>query len=132
MSETARPLGGLRILLVDDEEMVLVAKLLEINGAEVLCCQTVADAREQWTAFRPLLLISGLAMPGENGLDLIPWVRQLPPEEGGELPAIAFSAITDPTIRERALECGFQAVVSKLDVRILLAAVIAWTPGGLA
>jgi len=134
MSETAGPLEGLRILLVDDDEDNLdaVATLLEMNGAEVRCCPTVANAREEWTAFRPHLLVSDLAMPGDNGFDLILGIRQLPPEEGGELPAIAFSASTDQVTRERALECGFQAFVSKLDIPLLLPAILACTAHGLS
>jgi len=133
MKETAGPLDGLRLLVVDDDadNLETVATLLELNGALVQRCRNVARAREQLASFRPHLLVSDLSMPGDNGFDLILGIRRLSPEDGGELPAIAFSASVDPEWRERAYQSGFQAFVPKLDVGLLLSAILAWTGRGL-
>jgi CheY-like chemotaxis protein len=53
------------------------------------------------------VLISDLAMPGEDGYNLIRKVRMLPPEKGGQIPAIAISALGLED-RTRALASGFQ------------------------
>src|SRR6185295_17629760 len=99
MKETAGPLDGLRLLVVDDDadNLETVATLLELNGAEVRRCRTATGAREQLASFRPHLLVSDLAMPGDNGFDLILGIRRLSPQDGGELPAIAFSAAWIPS-----------------------------------
>jgi CheY-like chemotaxis protein len=47
-------------------------------------------------------------MPDEDGYALIRKVRQLPPEAGGTIPAIALTAYGRAPERVRALEAGFQ------------------------
>ena len=131
MTDATGPLAGLRLLVVDDDtdNLESVSTLLEMNGAEVRRCRTAESAREQWSAFRPHLLVSDLAMPGENGFDLIVSLRRLSPADGGRLPAIAFSASTDPLVREQALESGFHTFVHKLDVSTLVTTIVGLTRG---
>ena len=66
-------------------------------------------------------------MPGEDGFDLIMSIRRLSANEGGKTPAIAFSASADPGARARALNCGFQKFVPKLEISQLLSAVASLT-----
>jgi CheY-like chemotaxis protein len=124
MTAAPNALAGLRILLVDDNQDALesLGKLLEMNGAEVRYARTSEQARAHLRAFRADLVISDLAMPGEDGFDLIMSIRRLSTEEGGGTPAIAFSANADVLTRERALQSGFQEFVSKLDLSRLLSA----------
>jgi len=75
-------------------------------------------------AFRPDVLLSDLAMPGEDGFSLIAQVRCLAPERGGRIPAVALSALVGVDDRDRALEAGFQMHLPKpVAVDALLAAV---------
>jgi CheY-like chemotaxis protein len=124
MTAAPNALAGLRILVVDDNQDALesLGKLLEMNGAEVRYARTSAQARVELHAFRADVMISDLAMPGEDGFDLIMSIRRLSDEEGGRTPAIAFSANDDALTRARALQSGFQELVSKLDLTRLLSA----------
>jgi CheY-like chemotaxis protein len=42
--------------------------------------------------FQPDVLLSGIGMPGIDGDMLLQRIRALPPEQGGEIPAIALTA----------------------------------------
>lgn len=125
-------LSGLRILVVDDNQDALdtLVTLLGLNGAETRSCRTAKQARELLAGFRADLVISDLAMPGEDGFDLIMGIRRLSADEGGQTPAIAFSASADPGARARALQCGFQEFVPKLEIFRLMGAVASLTARG--
>jgi CheY-like chemotaxis protein len=61
----------------------------------------------------PDVIISDLAMPEEDGYSLIGRIRQLPPERGGKIPALALSAFATNDSKQRALESGFDQYSSK-------------------
>lgn len=110
----------------DPDSLEALAALLEMNGAEVSCCRDGAEARKALGGFRPDLIISDLAMPVEDGFEMIAALRALPPDDGGQVPAIAFSSVTDPDMRALALRSGFQEFVSKpIDLPLLLGTVAA-------
>jgi CheY-like chemotaxis protein len=64
-------------------------------------------------------------MPDVNGYSLMRRIRGMPPQRGGETPAIALTAYTRAVDGERALEAGFQAHVTKPVDPDRLAAVVA-------
>jgi CheY-like chemotaxis protein len=67
------------------------------------------------------VLLSDIAMPDQDGYALIRRVRQLPVEEGGEIPAIALTAYAREEDLARAMSAGFQAHLAKpVDPRDLL------------
>jgi CheY-like chemotaxis protein len=115
IANPAHPLHGLRILVVDDDAHTrdAVSALLELNGASVRTAQSASHAREVLHRFRADLVISDLAMPGGDGIDLIMSLRKLPPELGGRAPAIAVSGTPDDMSRARALAYGFQEYLNK-------------------
>src|SRR5512134_2395512 len=88
---------------------------------------TAASAREAYELverLQPDVLLSDIAMPGEDGLSLMRRVRMLPFERGGEVPAIALSAYAGAEDRRKALLAGFQRHMSKpVDPAHLLAAI---------
>ncbi len=117
---------GLRILVVDDEPDArsLVSTLLGSCGAEVRTASSAAEAFEVLREFRPNVLLSDIAMPGEDGYDLIRRVRELTPEEGGRVPAAALTAHARAEDRRRTLLAGFNMHVPKpVDPEELLAVV---------
>jgi CheY-like chemotaxis protein len=108
-------LAGLRVLLVDDEAEVreVMASVLGDCGALVTCA---ASTREALTLLRGgqqvNVLLSDIAMPGEDGYELIRQVRSLSASVAG-LPAAAVTAYAGAQERDRALAAGFQMHLAK-------------------
>ena len=112
-------LDRVRVLVVDDEEMAreLVVMILTQAGAETLTAASVAEALATLAALPPEqypdVVISDLSMPDEDGYSLLRQLRQLAPERGGRLPAIALTSYGRMEDRVRVLGAGFQAHVTK-------------------
>jgi CheY-like chemotaxis protein len=108
-------LGGVRVLLVDDCELVraTVAAMLEHCGATVIAVGSADEALAALERERPDVLLSDLAMPDKGGYWLIGKVRALPPERGGATPAAALTGFTGPEHRASALRAGFQYHIEK-------------------
>jgi CheY-like chemotaxis protein len=108
-------LGGVRVLVVDDESVVLTAvrDLLEWNGATVTAVRSAQDALEALQRERPNVLLSDLSMPGKGGYWLIGQVRSLPAERGGATPAAALTAHVGEPHRSSVLRAGFQYHLEK-------------------
>jgi CheY-like chemotaxis protein len=115
---SGRPnLGGLRILVVDDEADArdLLAILLWQYGADVITASSAEAAMEALAQEgpHPDLIVSDIAMPGEDGNSLMRRVRALDPEQGGRIPAIAVTAFSRTEDRVQAMAAGFQMHLSK-------------------
>jgi len=109
------PLGGLQVLIVDDDADTLevVRQLLEQAGAVVHAASCVGDALISLERERPDVLVSDIGMPGEDGYSLIRRIRALPPEQGGRIPAAALTAFTQTEHRQEALGAGYQVFLAK-------------------
>ncbi|MGE0130785.1 MAG: PAS domain-containing protein [Blastocatellales bacterium] len=118
-SSSPLPLKGVWALIVDDEADAreLVATLLSQYGARVTAASCAAEAFDKLcegeAGNRPDVLVSDISMPDEDGYMLIERVRQLAPEEGGKIPAIALTAFERPSDRIKALASGFSMHVPK-------------------
>ena len=123
-------LDGLRILVVDDEPDArrLLTKVLGEAGAVVTAVGSVAEALAEVTTANPQVLLSDIAMPDQDGYDLIRQVRGAG-HSFKELPAIALTAFAHKDDRLRVLLAGFQMHVSKPIDTIELIAVIATLAG---
>lgn len=110
-----RSLNGLRVLLVDDEpeSLQMISTVITRTGAEVKSCVSAAEAFETLVQWRPDVLMSDIAMPGEDGYSLIGKVRSLPRDRGGATPAAALSAYARDEDRRRALDAGYQMHIAK-------------------
>jgi PAS domain S-box-containing protein len=110
-------LGGLRVLVVDDEADArdLLVIRLQQYGAEVIAAASVEGAMEVLVQpeSRPDVIVSDIAMPGEDGYSLIRRMRALEVEEIRHIPAIALTAYSRTKDRVQALSSGFQMHVSK-------------------
>jgi CheY-like chemotaxis protein len=110
-------LGGLRVLVVDDEADArdLLVIRLQQYGAEVIAAASVEGAMEALALeeSRPDVIVSDIAMPGEDGYSLIRRMRALEVEEIRHIPAIALTAYSRTKDRVQALSSGFQMHVSK-------------------
>ena len=123
MEDGRPPLGGTRILVVDDDDDTreLVARVLETRGAEVV---GAASAGEAWAALEqsiPDAMVVDIAMPVEDGLSFIRRVRACPPDKGGRIPAAALTARVVMQDRLESLRAGFQSHMAKpVDPEVLV------------
>jgi CheY-like chemotaxis protein len=130
----ANQLKNISILIVDDDEDAreLVGDALAELGARVSRASSAAAALVQLQQDPPNVLISDIGMPVEDGYSLIRRVRALPPERGGETPAIALTAYARPEDIRKAEEAGFQLhVVKPVRLENLMEAVkscVRWSP----
>ena len=108
-------LGGLRVLVVDDERDTheLVAAVLTTVGAEVVSVGSATEALEQIGRQRFDLLVSDIGMAGMNGYELIGKIRQLGSAQGGRTPAVALTAYAGIDDRKRALSAGYEIHLAK-------------------
>jgi CheY-like chemotaxis protein len=114
-SEPSSDLNGIQVLVVDDEpdSREFVAFVLEQAGAKVLTATTAAEALTMLIRSEPNVLLSDIGMPDMDGYMLMQHVRALPPEQGGQVLAIALTAYAGDFNQQQALRAGFQRHVSK-------------------
>lgn len=107
-------LDALRVMVVDDEADArrLLGKVLGEAGAIVTAKGSVADAMAALAAANPEVLVSDIAMPEQDGYDLIRLVRSSG-LTAKNLPAVALTASAHKEDRRRALLAGFQVHVPK-------------------
>jgi PAS domain S-box-containing protein len=108
-------LEGLSVLYVDDEldARELVEEFLRGRGARVSTASSAEQALDLVRELRPDVLVSDIGMPKESGLALIRSVRQLSPEMGGDVPAIAVTGLASHEDERQALAAGFQEHLAK-------------------
>jgi CheY-like chemotaxis protein len=109
------PLGGLRVLLVDDEpdaREALIA-ILQHHGAVVQAAGSAADAIAAMQHESFDVLLADIGMPGADGYDLIRYIRALESGTATHVPAAAVTAFASDADRKRALEAGFQVHLAK-------------------
>ena len=108
-------LQGTRILVVDDDQdsQELLAFMLEQEGAEIQTASSAVEALSLVTQWQPDVLLSDIGMPQMDGYTLIRHIRNLPKEQGGEVPAIALTAYAAEADKETALSSGFQQHIAK-------------------
>ncbi|MGG6241215.1 ATP-binding protein [Nodosilinea sp. AN01ver1] len=121
-------LTGVRVLAVDDDPDAreLVAVMLTQYGAEVMSATSAAEALVALATYRPHVIISDIGMPSMDGYMFIKQVRTLPPDQGGQVPAIALTAYTREADQQQALASGYQRHLSKpFEIEPLVKAVLA-------
>lgn len=121
-------LAGVTIVAVDDEAdgVNMIRRLLTDCGVSVRTANSAAIAFELVQAEPPMVLISDIGMPGEDGYALIRRIRALSAEQGNRTPAIALTAYARAADRVKSLSAGFQMHLSKpIDPAELIASVAA-------
>ena len=108
-------LTGIKVLVVDDQPDAreLVARVLTQCNATVITAGSAEEALPLVESERPDVLVSDIGMPDVDGYELLRRVRELGPERGGRVPAIALTAFARSEDRTRALRMGFQVHASK-------------------
>jgi CheY-like chemotaxis protein len=120
-------LDGVRVLLVEGAPQVreIVAKVLGQCGALVTAVDSAVAGLASLKREKPDALVSGLSMPDRDGYWLIREVRKLPPDQGGDVPAAAFTGLTTDEDRLASLRAGFQYYLPKPVPLSRLARVVA-------
>ena len=118
---------GVRVLIVDDEADAreLVARFLQAAGATVQTAGSAADALDALGKETFDVVVSDLAMPGEDGLALVGAVRA----RGIRTPMVALTAHAGAQMRVRALMAGFSSYIAKPVEPAELTAVIVQQAG---
>ena len=132
-AENLPQLSGLRILVVDDQydSRTFLGELLQGHGAYVCAAASTAEALETFARERPDVVVSDIAMPGEDGYDLIRTLRARSAREGGLTPAVALTAYVRDEDVAAALAAGYQRHMRKpVVVSDLIAAVAELTAAG--
>ncbi|MBD1867060.1 PAS domain-containing protein [Cyanobacteria bacterium FACHB-471] len=113
--EDSFDLQGTQILVVDNEPDALefAAFVLEQAGAEVLSTTSADEALALLSQSTPDVLLSDIGMPDMDGYTLLRRVRLLPPDQGGQIPAIALTAYAAEIDHQQAIKAGFQRHVAK-------------------
>ncbi len=123
---TPHGLGNVRVLVVDDEtdSRRVVVRLLTRAGAQVKeadSASLVTGILAEWPAD---VLISDIAMPGEDGYSLIRRLRASPDAAWRTLPAMALTAFAREEDQAKALDAGFHLHLAKpFEPAALLSAV---------
>ena len=107
-------LDGVRVLVVDDdlESLDMAATMLRDAGADVRAASSAFHAQELIDSWRPAVVLTDLAMPGEDGFALLRALRTAFAGSTG-VPVIAVTAYGTPERRAHALEAGFDRYLTK-------------------
>jgi PAS domain S-box-containing protein len=108
-------LSGVRVLVVDDEHDTreVLSVMLTRYGAEIRTAGSAAEALTVFSQWLPDVLVSDIGMPEEDGYALIKKIRDLPQENGADVPAIALTAFASAQDKKIALAAGFQRHLAK-------------------
>lgn len=108
-------LTGVHVLIVEDDEdsRQLLATLFDYSGALVTTCHSPESALEHLAEYRPQVVVSDLSFPGADGFEFIRALRKLPPDAGGDVPAIAVSAYTRDFTAPQAKSAGYTGYLAK-------------------
>ena len=108
-------LRDVRVLVVDDEPDTreLLKEVLERCGAHVRDVGSAHEALEHIKEWRPMVIVSDIGMPGEDGYALIRQVREWERGVGAWTPAVALTAYARGEDRMKALAAGYQVHAAK-------------------
>jgi two-component system KDP operon response regulator KdpE len=100
----------MRILIVDDEPQItrVLRTSLQSNGHEVTVAQDGSSALDQFMKSQPDLLITDLAMPGMDGIELTRAIR-----ERSQIPIIVLSVRNQDGSKVAALDQGADDYITK-------------------
>jgi CheY-like chemotaxis protein len=108
-------LEHLRVLVVDDDgdNRSMVQASLESHDAIVLTAGSTPEALDVLTRERVDVVLTDIAMPGEDGYALICKIRASSDPTTASIPAIALTASARSEDRHLALRAGFQLHLAK-------------------
>ena len=102
-----------RVLVVDDHDLnlMLLERLLELEGREVRAADSLAAAERALAEEQPALIVLDLNLPDGSGLDLTRKLKSEP--RTASIPIVVCTAAVRPADQDEALEAGCDAFVVK-------------------
>jgi CheY-like chemotaxis protein len=104
------------VLLAEDHKVNArsVLDFLELKGLRTVLASDGGEVVRKAQELRPAVILMDIQMPGRDGLDVIRAIRSNRSTTG--IPIVALTALAMPGDRERRLEAGADAYLSKPDL----------------
>ena len=89
--------SSLKFLVVEDDQdsREFLHEVLRACGATVVEADSIRAAKESVRAMKFDMVVTDLALPGEDGAMFLKWLREQPPDQGGKVPAVAVTAFSE-------------------------------------
>ena len=120
---------GLRILVIDENEAwrQMMVETLTAHSADVAAAGSSAAALAAFKTLRPHVIVSDLLLPRIQGYAFVQYLRQVVEAPLGlaVTPALAVTAVNEPSLAELARSFGFQELLAKPFTGDDLAAAVA-------
>jgi signal transduction histidine kinase/CheY-like chemotaxis protein len=115
LAEVCRDVNHARILLVDDDPMILevINLALTLRGWQTETAVSGAEAVEKWQHGNFNVILMDLQMPVMNGLEAARTIRRDEIRKGPCIPIIGFTAHAGATILDDCREAGMDLVLFK-------------------
>ena len=99
-------LRGFTILVLEDDPdtLELLRTILSACGARVLLADSIHHARGYLQTMRPDLVVSDLALPTEDGLAFLRWLRGQRDPDVARIPVVAVTAFYEDYPQTRATD----------------------------
>jgi CheY-like chemotaxis protein len=126
--ESAKPLAGKRVLIVDDDmrNIFALATVLEEHGMDIVWSDNGRDAISRVASDPQIkVVLMDIMMPEMDGMATMKEIRKLP--QGKNLPMVAVTAKAMKGDREKCIEAGAWDYLSKrVNTQDLLSVLRAW------
>jgi len=108
-------LQGLTIMVIekDSETLCKVGEAVQEYGASVILASSAAEALAQLNHKRPDVLIRDVSMPETDAFELMREIRSRLSPGSADIPAVALSAAAGADDRNRSLQAGYRAHITK-------------------
>jgi hypothetical protein len=109
-------LAGLKILLAEDDEInrIVVKKILENNGVEVVCAADGYVAVETFEKCDDIdLILMDIQLPGMDGIQTTAKIREIQNKKNKNVPVVALTAYAMNGNREYFLSMGLDDYSTK-------------------
>jgi PAS domain S-box-containing protein len=108
-------LQGLTVMVIekDTETLCKVGEAVQEYGASVILASSAAEALAQLNHKRPDVLISDVSMAETDAIELMREIRSRLSPGSADIPAVALSAAAGADDRNRSLQAGYRAHITK-------------------
>jgi CheY-like chemotaxis protein len=108
-------LSGIKVLVVEDDPdtVEVTVAVLRRCGASVWSATVAEEARPLLAEVVPDVVICDLALPKEDGIAFVRWLRTQPLQSGGSAAVIAYTAYDGHFSRAVQSDSRFTAIVKK-------------------